>query len=678
MLAIIAVVTAVAVAAYFIIDNWGPISAFFVGLWETVKGAFVTAWQAIGAAASWLWDNVLSPVFSAIGLAVRILIAVVWTVLVSPFVIAWNVLAAIVNAVWLNTIKPGFDGMGMAATWLWKNAIEPAWNGIMYISNVVWNWLNANVFTPIKVGLQLMGIGFQVLWQTYVVPVWNGIQAAIGTAWNWIKANVFTPISTAVTLMGIGFQVLWQTYVVPVWNGIKDAIGTAWNWIKTNVFDPIGVALKVLGQAFDDAQKIIGQVWTGVEQAVAVPIHWVVDTVYTHGIKAVWDGVADFVGLGHLPDAPQFAGGGVIGGYAPGRDTVPAMLSPGEAVLVPELVAAIGPQTILALNAAASGGRPATVLGNFAGGGVVGNPAPVAGGSGGSAGGIGSTILGWLGSAVGSIGDFLSDPVGKIKAWLGGVITGAEGAASSPIAQMLVKVPGKAVDGLVQKITDWWNAMLAAAANAVGGPVGSAPAAVGGNAALVQSMAAARGWTGAQWDALYAVVMRESGFRNNAQNPTSTAYGMFQFLDSTWGAYGASKTSDPAAQTTAGLNYIASRYGSPAGALAHEQAYGWYSGGGLAPPLTPRADGGPVTAGQSYLVGERGPELFVPTQSGTVMSADDTSARRRTGGPSGGPTIPGSTVVHVHPGAVVLNKVVNAQEAYEAVKQGISDAVARR
>jgi len=32
-----------------------------------------------------------------------------------------------------------------------------------------------------------------------------------------------------------------------------------------------------------------------------------------------------------------------------------------------------------------------------------------------------------------------------------------------------------------------------------------------------------------------------------------------------------------------------------------------------------RADGGPVSGGVPYLVGERGPELFVPKSSGTVM-----------------------------------------------------------
>ena len=32
-----------------------------------------------------------------------------------------------------------------------------------------------------------------------------------------------------------------------------------------------------------------------------------------------------------------------------------------------------------------------------------------------------------------------------------------------------------------------------------------------------------------------------------------------------------------------------------------------------------RAEGGPVDVGQSYLVGENGPEMFVPNQSGTIV-----------------------------------------------------------
>jgi len=38
-----------------------------------------------------------------------------------------------------------------------------------------------------------------------------------------------------------------------------------------------------------------------------------------------------------------------------------------------------------------------------------------------------------------------------------------------------------------------------------------------------------------------------------------------------------------------------------------------------APPVAPRAIGGPVSAGSPYLVGERGPELMIPSRSGTII-----------------------------------------------------------
>jgi tape measure domain-containing protein len=42
--------------------------------------------------------------------------------------------------------------------------------------------------------------------------------------------------------------------------------------------------------------------------------------------------------------------------------------------------------------------------------------------------------------------------------------------------------------------------------------------------------------------------------------------------------------------------------------------------------LIPRAIGGPTAAGQPYKVGERGPELFVPYQAGTIIPAETTEA----------------------------------------------------
>jgi hypothetical protein len=69
---------------------------------------------------------------------------------------------------------------------------------------------------------------------------------------------------------------------------------------------------------------------------------------------------------------------------------------------------------------------------------------------------------------------------------------------------------------------------------------------------------------------------KESGWNPNAQNPSSSAYGIPQFLDSTWKGTGIAKTSDGYRQIDAGLVYIDSRYGSPCGAWSHSKSTGWY------------------------------------------------------------------------------------------------------
>ena len=49
--------------------------------------------------------------------------------------------------------------------------------------------------------------------------------------------------------------------------------------------------------------------------------------------------------------------------------------------------------------------------------------------------------------------------------------------------------------------------------------------------------------------------------------------------------------------------------------------------GGDVPNPEGHAMGGPVSAGTPYIVGEQGPELFVPNQSGTIVPNGETSGR---------------------------------------------------
>jgi transglycosylase-like protein with SLT domain len=108
------------------------------------------------------------------------------------------------------------------------------------------------------------------------------------------------------------------------------------------------------------------------------------------------------------------------------------------------------------------------------------------------------------------------------------------------------------------------------------GDTGAATTTAAVNQAAARLLAAPYGWsTGQQWADLVSLWNQESGWSNTAQNPTSTAYGIAQFLDTTWGPYGP-KTSDPVLQVTYGLEYIKDTYGSPTAAWAHEVANNWY------------------------------------------------------------------------------------------------------
>ena len=116
----------------------------------------------------------------------------------------------------------------------------------------------------------------------------------------------------------------------------------------------------------------------------------------------------------------------------------------------------------------------------------------------------------------------------------------------------------------------------------------------GANEQIMQQVFATMfGWSGQQWADAVTLEMMEAGFNNTAQNPTSTAFGMGQFLDSTWASYGIPKTADPTLQSEAMGRYIQARYGSPAGALAHEHAFHWYGAGGPANGWVGINDGGP-------------------------------------------------------------------------------------
>lgn len=85
----------------------------------------------------------------------------------------------------------------------------------------------------------------------------------------------------------------------------------------------------------------------------------------------------------------------------------------------------------------------------------------------------------------------------------------------------------------------------------------------------VKARASRAGWTLREWRALAEIIHRESRWNTSADNPNSSAYGLFQILHM--------KPGTPMRkQVEAGIRYIRERYGLPSVALAHHNKFGWY------------------------------------------------------------------------------------------------------
>jgi hypothetical protein len=127
-----------------------------------------------------------------------------------------------------------------------------------------------------------------------------------------------------------------------------------------------------------------------------------------------------------------------------------------------------------------------------------------------------------------------------------------------------ISSPKKALTGVALIAATAGMAMTAAPAHAASG--------AGAQAIAHQMIPDA-----AQYAAFNSIVSHESGWNVSATNASSGAYGLVQALPgSKMATAGADWKTNPATQIKWGLNYMNSRYGSPAAAWSFWQTHHWY------------------------------------------------------------------------------------------------------
>ncbi|MFT2014587.1 phage tail tape measure protein [Streptomyces sp. 796.1] len=630
VIALVALATAVYIA-------WQRSETFRAGVmatWQGIQTAALWAWhngikpaldgfmvglRAVGTAGLWLWRTILLPAFQGISVAARVLFAVVAVAVLAPLLIVFKAVGGIATWLWQTAIRPAFAGIvalaqlwwagisavfasvrggfqlvGQSAMWLWRSAVQPAFAGVTALAQWLWGKIQIP-FGYVRAGLRLMGGVFTWLWRSSAQPAFQGVEHLARWAWTSMKV-AFDLTRAGVRGVGSVFTWLWRSSVQPAMSGVGAAVSIAWRTSIKPALDAGKTAVRLFADAFGAAKRSIEAAWKQLEGVTKRPVNFVIEYVYTKGIKAVWDKVAGIVKLPKMPPGPQLleAGGTVGGGFGPAR---PMRVNRPTAIVGegnprhPEFVIPTDPKYRgRARSLWEAAGQ------HLAGGGILGDAKDWVKDKAKSVGSGFSDAADWLGDKI----DFLTDP-GKI--W---------DKAVGPIKDRIAKIGDSQWAGLLAKMPVAW---LKAAKDKV---VSKAKSLFGfGGGGDIGGLGVKR-WSGVVLQALelvgqpaslLPVVLRrmnqESGgnprainnWDINAKNGDPSR-GLMQTIGSTFNAYAGKLRSrgiyDPLANIYASMRYALSRYGSLASAYNRPGGY---------------ANGGRPRAGELAWVGERGPEL---------------------------------------------------------------------
>ncbi|MCX4750895.1 hypothetical protein OG455_41175 [Kitasatospora sp. NBC_01287] len=429
------------------------------------------------------------------------------------------------------------------------------------------------------------GIALVVTAVIYLATHWKQVFADIESWTLWLWHNVLDPFWQAIEW---GAMWLYDHGIQPLVTGFTEAfdkIESGAGWLKDHVFAPFFSDIQKGAESF---VSTFGTAWGKLEDVFKSPVNFLISTVYTDGIEALWNGVVGAIGQDSLklPDIKPFATGGVVPGYAPGEDTVPAMLSPGEGVLVPEAVRALGPQTVLALNAAYGGGRVSTP-GHYKGGGIISN--------------LWGDVTGGISKAV-DLGKIVAAVTTGNTTALDNALTKLVGTnAVGNLGKLMLGMPTTLIHDAVQAVAS----LFGGGSSGKGSSSASSPGPISGTvadwfAAAVQATGVPTSWI----PDLETIGMHESSNNPNAANNWDSnaaagdpSRGIMQTIMSTFLAYHQAGTAnnifDPTANIASAINYIKARYHDVTNvpgikSLARGGPYvGYDSGGWLMPSGMP-------------------------------------------------------------------------------------------
>lgn len=661
----------------------------WIAIWKNV----------LAPAISWVWENVLRPTFLAIGEFFKWVFNNLLKPAFNGLVTAFKAVGTALKWVWDFVLKPVFNALGTFFKWVWENILKPAFNAVKTgFQNIVnnikyfWNTYLKPVFNAVGTFMRdTVAPMFQRAIDV-IKDAWSSIKGAFKATWDWVAEKVFNPVKTLITetipdafKKGVDFiKEAWNKVANIARKPINFVIETVYGGLRgtfNSVADSLGLPadwrlpeVKPLAEFATG-----GYTGPGTKYQEAGTVHageYVIRKEATSRLRRTI-GMAGLDHLNQYGTFPGFAKGGYVrpvkGGsytsrFGESRGRYPHA---GQDVAVP-----IGTPVFSPLDGTVRIAKENAVTGRSGLGILIDH-----------ANGL-STYVGHLSRFIAQAGQQVkageqvalsgntgrsTGPHAHIELWRDGtpidpfeyinsgiMPTGGSGGGWNPLQglfdlkdkfvgqftekfgadNMLAQIASGALGKLVNGPIDWIKEKAAALGDFAQDTWGNVKDFFNGKdsevQAAVRGVANGYGWgSGRQWDSLSQLINKESSWNPNAQNPSSTAYGLFQFLNGTWAGLG-TKTSDPTGQATAGLKYISQRYGDPEKAWAFHKRNNWYAKGGLVEP-TLYDTGGILPPGQMQLVSNltRKPEVIYTNQQNRDLQTLASYAERNLTTPSG-------------------------------------------
>jgi cell wall-associated NlpC family hydrolase/phage-related protein len=590
----------------------GAISGFLTASWNGISGTARTIWAALAAFFT-AWWNTLNAQWRGLVAALAAFLAATWNAVSATARAVWNALGAFFAAWWgaLNAqwraVVGGITGF-LAAAWNGISGTARAvWNGLAGFFTGWWGALRGEV-TAAANGIAGVLAGVWNAIRNTAVGAWNGIKGAISAVWTGIKDVIRAPLVIAAGV--------WNLFAKGV-NAVAGLFGVK----PVPVIAGFAQGGRIPGYGGGD---ILPFAVKGGGAAMLEPG----ETIVSKESSRLPYMRAAFSAAG----VPGYQLGGIVGRYQLGgivgffggvvRDALEALIPGGKIALDaakkvagmtldlakigsgywPDLIK----QVIASLGAGVKKGVEAgatAVLASMGGGNSISDYAesflgkiPYVWGGASPKGADCSGFVQFVYSRFGINAPRTSEAQG---AWVKRADPSSGGLAfyhsppggPDPGHVAIIKNAGTVISqggGMGPVLMGLHGMPLLWTGVPPGGFGGAGGQVAGGSALSAQAYARSRmgdyGWSGADMSSLVLLWNGESGWRWNASNPQSGAYGIPQALPgSKMASSGADWRTNPNTQVNWGLGYIKGRYGTPSAAYAAwmSRSPHWYGKGGL-------------------------------------------------------------------------------------------------